>query len=278
MEQWYSGTEATRLVLALATLTHNVLPSLLENNEQKWSERLSEVHLSRLKQQLKLAESIPPKVSTNLMISYLETLLSEPDFLTQTVSLYLLNKLDKERGKQQAHQLLDSSLMLKPSLKETAQPIINDTGEQDSKVITPLARLLYLSSCDLLKGLTAESLMELSDQVPIKEYNQSEIIWEQGDITKDLFLLLDGKVECQHMEEDETVIVDEVEPVNFLNEVEILGNLQVVTTVIIASSKARFLVIEGTILDELIEQDKRFARTVIEQESRQLQQLQRLAN
>ena len=39
-----------------------------------------------------------------------------------------------------------------------------------------------------------------------------------------------------------------------------------------------FLVIEGTILDELIEQDKRFARTVIEQESRQLQELQRLAS
>ena len=31
-------------------------------------------------------------------------------------------------------------------------------------------------------------------------------------------------------------------------------------------------------LNELIEQDKRFARNVIEQESRQLQELQRLAS
>ena len=278
LEEWDSGTEATRLVLALATLTPNVLPSLLENHDQKWTERLNDLYLSRLQQQLKLAESIPPKVSEDLMIAYLETLLAEPDSLTKTVSLYLLNKLDKQRGKQQAHQLLDSYLMLNPSLKETAQQIINDTGEQASKVITPLERLLYLSSCDLLKGLKAESLMELSYQVPIKEYKQSDIIWEQGDITKDLFLLLDGKVEYQQILEDDTVIVDEVEPVNFLNKLEILGNLEAITTVIVTSPKACFLVIEGTILNELIEQDKRFARNVIEQESRQLQELQRLAS
>ncbi|MDJ0728422.1 MAG: cyclic nucleotide-binding domain-containing protein [Crocosphaera sp.] len=278
LEQWDSGTEGTRLALALATLTPNVLPSLLENHEQKWSERLNDTHLSRIQQQLKLVEPTPAKVSEELMISYLETLLSEPDSLTKTVSLYLLNKLDKQRGKQQARQLLDSYLMLNPSLKETAQQIVADTGEQETKVITPLERLLYLSSCDLLKGLKAESLMELSYQVPIKEYHQSEILWEQGDMCKDLFLLLDGQVECQQIQENDTVIVDEIEPVNLLNELEILGNLEANTTVIVTSVKACFLIIEGTILNELIEQDKRFARTVIEQESRRLQQLQRFAS
>ncbi|MGK7954712.1 MAG: cyclic nucleotide-binding domain-containing protein [Crocosphaera sp.] len=278
LEQWDSGTEGTRLALALATLTPNVLPSLLENHDQKWSERLSDTHLSRIQQQLKLVEPIAPKVSEESMISYLETLLSEPDSLTKTISLYLLNKLDKQRGKQQARQLLDSYLMLNPSLKETAQQIVNDTGEEESKVITPLERLLYLSSCDLLKGLKAESLMELSYQVPIKDYYQSEVLWEQGDVCKNLFLLLDGQVECQQVEEDDTVIVDDIQPVNFLNDLEILGNLAANTTVIVTSAKACFLVIEGTILDELIEQDKRFARTVIEQESRRLQQLQRLAS
>ncbi|MDJ0599811.1 MAG: cyclic nucleotide-binding domain-containing protein [Crocosphaera sp.] len=278
LEQWDSGTEGTRLALALATLTPNVLPSLLENNDQKWSERLNDTHLSRIQQQLKLVEPTSPKVSEELMIAYLETLLSEPDSLTKTVSLYLLNKLDQQRGQQQARQLLDSYLMLNPSLKETAQQILANTKEQETKLITPLERLLYLSSCDLLKGLKAESLMELSYQVPIKEYHQSEILWEQGDSYKDLFLLLDGKVECQQIQEDNTVIIDEIEAVNFLNELEILGNLQANATVIITSSKACFLVIEGTILNELIEQDKRFARQLIEQESRRLQKLQRLGS
>ncbi|MDJ0509056.1 MAG: cyclic nucleotide-binding domain-containing protein [Crocosphaera sp.] len=278
LEQWNSGTEATRLALALATLTANVLPTLLENHDQQWDQRLSDTHLSRLQQQLKLVEMVAPKISEQVMISYLQTLLSEPDSLTKTVSLYLLNKLDTQIGKQQAQQLLDSYLMLNSSLKETAQQIINSTAEEENTVITPLEKLLYLSSCDLLKGLKAESLMELAYQVHIKEYHKTEILWEQGDVGKDLFLLLQGEVECQQIQEDETVIVNELEPVHLLNELEILGNLGANATVIVTSSKAFLLVIEGTILNELIEQDKRFARTVIEQESRRLQQLQGLAS
>ncbi|MGK7941022.1 MAG: cyclic nucleotide-binding domain-containing protein [Crocosphaera sp.] len=274
LEQWDSGTEATRLALALATLTPNVLPSILENRDQKWDERLSDTHLSRLKQQLKLVESITPKITEEVMISYLQTLLSEPDSLTKTVSLYLLNKLDKQRGQQQASQLLDSYLMLNPSLKETAQQIINNTGEEEKKVITPLEKLLYLSSCDLLKGLKAESLMELAYQVEVKEYHKTEILWEQGDVCKDLFLLLEGQVDCQQMQEDETVTVEEVKPVSFLNDIEILGNLEAMTTIIITSTTALCLIIQGTTFNELIEQDKRFARKLIEQESRRLQQLQ----
>ena len=268
LEEWESATEATRLALALATLTTNVLPSLLENHDQKWYERLSDTHLSRLQQQLKLVEPTIPKISKEVMISYLEILLSEPDSLTKTVSLYLLNKLDQQRGKEQAQQLLDSYLMLNPSLKETAQQIISNTREEEKKVITPLEKLLYLSSCDLLKGLKAESLMELAYQVNIKEYHKTEILWEQGDVCKDLFLLLEGEVECQQMQEDETVTVEDVKAVRFLNDVEILGNLEAIKTIIITSNTAFCLIIEGTTFNELIEQDKRFARKLIEQGSR----------
>ena len=275
LEQWDSGTEATHVALALATLTPNVLLSLLEDHEKKWSERLNDTHLSRMQQQLKQVKPTSPKVSNELMIGYLETLLAEPDSLTKTVSLYLLAKLDKQRGQQQAHQLLDSYLMLNPSLKETAQQIIADR-EEETKVITPLEKLLSLSSCDLLKGLKAESLMELSYQVPIKEYYESEILWEKQDICKDLFLLLEGKVEHQYIQEDDTVTIEEIEGVNVLNDLEILGNVEAITTVIIRSPKAYFLIIEGKLFNELIEQDKGFARKVIEQESRRLQQLQRL--
>ncbi|MEA5536027.1 4Fe-4S binding protein [Crocosphaera sp. XPORK-15E] len=278
LEQWDSGTEATRIVLALASLTPHVLPNLLEDHEQKWSERLSDTHLSRLQQQLKQEGPKPAKLSDKVMASYLETLLAEPDSLTKTVSLYLLAKLDNERGKQQARQLLDSYLMLNPSLKETAQQILANADEQETKVVTPLERLLYLSSCDLLKALKAESLMELSYQVPIKEYQKSDIIWEQGEVCKDLLMLLDGQVESQHLQEDETVIMEEIEPVNLLNELEILGNLEAMGTCIVTSPKAFFLVIEGSIFNELLAQDKGFSRKVIEQESRRLQQLQQLTN
>lgn len=120
--------------------------------------------------------------------------------------------------------------------------------------------------------------MELSYQVPIKEYHQSEILWKQGDICKDLFLLLDSEIECQQIQENNIVIVETIQPVHFINDLEIFGNLEAMKTVIITSPKACFLVIEGAILNELMEQDKGFARTVIEQESRRLQQLQRLAS
>lgn len=278
LEQWDAGTEATRLALALASLTPHILPSLLEDPEQQWSERLSETHLSRLQQQLKQERKNKPKISDELMISYLEVLLAEPDSLTKTVSLYLLAKLDKQRGQQQARQLLDSYLMLNPSLKETAQQIVANVDEKNSKIVTPLEKLLYLSSCDLLKGLKAESLMELSYQVPIKEYQESDVIWEQGEICKDLLMLLDGQVECQHLQEDDTVIVEEIKAVNLLNKLEILGNLEAMGTFIVTSSKACFLVIEGAVFNELLAQDKGFSRKVIEQESRRLQQLQQLTN
>ncbi|WP_227873325.1 cyclic nucleotide-binding domain-containing protein [Aphanothece sacrum] len=278
LEQWDSGTEATRIALALGSLTVSVLPELLEDREQNWEQRLNPTLISRLQQQLKQENDTPTNVPNDVMVSYLETLLAEPDSLTKAVSLYLLAQLNLERGQQQARQLLDSYLMLNPSLKETAQQILTTATENESRVVTPLERLLYLSSCDLLKTLKAESLMELAYQVPFKNYQQSDIIWEQGEISKDLLLLLEGTVECQRMDEEGELNIEEIKSVQLLNELEILGNMEVRGTFVVTSNLAYVLVIEGTMFNELLGQDKGFSRKVIEQESRRLQQLQHLTS
>ncbi|HAC63612.1 MAG TPA: cyclic nucleotide-binding protein [Cyanothece sp. UBA12306] len=273
LEELESGPEATRFALALGSLTHHVLPELLETGEPSWEERLDPTVFSRMEEQLKQTDDEASQVADEVMVGYLEALFNEPDSLTKAVSLYLLAQLDVERGQQQAQQLLNSQLMFNTLLKETAQQIVERSQDTQSIIVTPLEKLLYLSSYDLLTGLKAESLMDLAYQVSLKEYERSQVILKQGEVSKDLFLLLRGKLEAQHHLEDGEVITEEVVPVVPLNELEVLGRMETDSTFMVTSAKAYLLAIEVTMFDELLSQDTGFSRQVIEQESRRLQQL-----
>lgn len=271
LEELQTGTEATRFALALASLTHHVLPELLENGDPLWEDRLDGTIFSRMEEQLKQTDDQSTQVEDTVMVGYLEALFTEPDSLTKAVSLYLLAKVNQERAQQQARQLLESQLMLNTLLKETAQQILQTSEEKES--ITPLEKLLYLSSYELLMGLKAESLMNLAYQVSLKEYERSQVILEQGEISKDLFLLLRGKLEAKHRLEDGEVETEEVVPVVPLNELEVLGRMETDSTYTVTSAKASLLAIEVAMFDSLLSQDTAFSRQVIEQESRRLQQL-----
>ncbi len=143
LEQLPNGSDATYLGLAVASFAPSIIPKLLQDSPQNWTNRLDEILISRMEYQ---ATQIHPETSFSLehVREQLQALLSEPDSLTKAISLYLLSHLDLPFAQQQAQQMLDAYLTLNPLVKETAKQLII---ANPSIELSTLEKILYLSEC-----------------------------------------------------------------------------------------------------------------------------------
>jgi urease accessory protein UreE len=264
--------EATRVALALRSLSPNVLPDLLEDETSRWQERLSPKIISRLSQQVNRATDSIAEMEPAVIVSHLEVLLQEPDPLTQAVSLYVISQLDVRRSQELARQLLDSKLMVKALVRETAQMLLNQDAQPDTALST-LEKLLYLFGSDLLGNLKTENLMELAYQAQVKVYNADEVAIEQGNKGKQLLLLIAGEVQLRVNLDNGKVIVESLLPGQMLNELEILAHTEQAVTIVVTVPGTRILAIDVDTFDALLCRDTNFTRRVLERKSLRLQQL-----
>jgi hypothetical protein len=264
--------EATRIALALGSLSPNVLPDLLEDETSRWQERLSPKIISRLSQQVNRATDSIAEMEPAVIVSHLEVLLQEPDPLTQAVSLYVISQLDVQRSQELARQLLDSKLMVKALVRETAQMLLKQEAQPDTALST-IEKLLYLLGSDLLGSLKTENLMELAYQAQVRVYNALEVAIEQGNKGKQLLLLIAGEAQLRVNLDNGEVIVETLLPGQMLNELEILAHTEQAVTIVVTVPGTRILAIDVDTFDALLCRDTDFTRRVLERKSLRLQQL-----
>jgi hypothetical protein len=264
--------EATRIALALGSLSPNVLPDLLEDETSRWQERLSPKIISQLSQQLNRATDSIAEMEPAVIVSHLEVLLQEPDPLTQAVSLYVISQLDVQRSQELARQLLDSKLMVKALVRETAQMLLKQEAQPNTALST-IEKLLYLLGSDLLGSLKTENLMELAYQAQVKVYNALEVAIEQGNKGKQLLLLIAGEAQLRVNLGNGEVIVESLLPGQMLNELEILAHTEQAVTIVVTVPGTRILAIDVDTFDALLCRDTNFTRRVLERKSLRLQQL-----
>jgi len=264
--------QATRIALALGSLSPNVLPDLLEDETSRWQERLSPKIISRLSQQVNRATDSIAEMEPAVIISHLEVLLQEPDPLTQAVSLYVISQLDVQRSQELARQLLDSKLMVKALVRETAQMLLKQEAQPDTALST-IEKLLYLLGSDLLGSLKTENLMELAYQAQVKVYNADEVAIEQGNKGKQLLLLIAGEAQLRVNLGNGEVIVESLLPGQMLNELEILAHTEQAVTIVVTVPGTRILAIDVDTFNALLCRDTNFTRRVLERKSLRLQQL-----
>jgi hypothetical protein len=250
------GPASTRIALIVATLAPATTLKLLRDRAANWEERLAPIVRDRLEHQAYLAGSIAVQPSGMNIASYLETFLAEADSLTKATGLYVLARLESDRGQQQACQLLNSYLMLNPLVRETARSIL----DPDPAGFSTLDKLLYLAGTDLFATLKSDSLIDLAYQTGIRDIGGEAIVLERGTLGKELLLLVRGRVSAATGEEI-------FNPVCVLNETAILARVPQPITLLSTAEDTAVLTIDREWFEDRLAVDRDFARNILERES-----------
>jgi polyferredoxin len=263
-----TGSNVTRLALSLSSLTPHVLPELLRDSQ--WQDKLPSRLLERMEHQLALIpqQSAEP-ITRNERLQQLEILLAEPDSLAKAVSLYLLSRWDRDRGAQQARQFLSSRLMVNALVKETVQEILREDESVSGSLLSfsPIEKVLCFSCVSLFQGLKTETLLNLAYQAQVQYFPSDRLLLKAGETSPHLLILVEGEVLSHSPSLGEP---DIYKPICTLNELPVLADLPMIHTLTTGRSRALVLTLAIEILNELIDQDKAFARRLIARESRQL--------
>lgn len=251
-----SSPELTRIVLTIASLAPKAVLKLLHDRQAKWQEKLNTTIWQRLENQAYFCQSLSLEAVNIDCLSYLETFFYEADSLSKAVSLYVLDYLDREKGQQQARQLINSHLILNPLVRETAKNILDGTTNDDNT----LDKLLYLAANDIFSNLKTDHLIDIAYQAKIKRYHGQEIILEQGAFNQEFFLLIRGQVATVDRQEIFT-------PICLLNEVEILAEILQNHTLISQTEATTIISIDRNWFEDLFALDRDFARQVLGRET-----------
>lgn len=267
------GTEAKAIDIArsLSSLSPAILPDLIAEPTFQWRKRLNSEIISLFQQLEENALACFLELSVAEIIEHLEALLLEANPLIQAISLYIIYQLEKERGQEQARQMLTSPY---PIVRSTAETIINSQTKPDNKLAAfgSLEKLVCLFNSDFFAGTRSETLIELSDRAYFKIYKANEVITEEGDTCRELLLLIEGEAEIELNLNNSKPIVKNLVSGQILDELEVLSHGEQAGK-IVATTQTRILAIPVDSFDEILDRDSSFARRVLEMESYRLQQL-----
>jgi hypothetical protein len=256
LENLDSTPEITNVVLIIASLAPKAVLKLLHNRQNNWQKKLNATLYNRLENQAYFSQDLTINAVNFDSISYLETFLTEADSLSKAVSLYVLAHLDREKGKQQAKQLINSHLILNPLVRETAKNIIDGTTNDDNT----LDKLLYLAASDLFSNLKTDHLIDIAYQAKVKHYHSQEIILDRGTLNQEFLLLIRGQVISVHSQEI-------FHPICLLNEIEILAEIPQNNTLIANLEITTVITIDRNWFEDLFALDRDFARQVLGRET-----------
>jgi len=268
------GTDAKAIDIArsLGSLSPAILQDLIAEPTSEWHKRLNAEIISVLQQPGENALACSLELAVAEIIEHLEALLLEANPLIQAISLYIIYQLEKQRGQEQARQMLASPY---PIVRSTAETIINSQTKPDNKLVAfvSLEKLVYLFNSNFFAGTHSETLIELSDHAYFKVYKANEVVTEEGDTCRELLLLIEGEAEIELNLNNSKPIVKNLVPGQILDELEVLSHGEQAGKIVATTTQTRILAIPVDSFDEILDRDSSFARRVLEMESRRLQQL-----
>jgi len=272
LEQLGETAEADRLAELLNQAGSTVLQDLLEEQPVLWRSRLSPSVINILNQP-QIAAACALDLPTEAIADHLEALTQEPNPLIQSISLYMLYRLNRTRGQWQALQLSETQT-IQPLVQETAEIILAQSEDYSTALanFATIEKLVHLSNSDFFSGTKSETLIKLANRSSIKLYGIDEVITEEGDTCRELLLLIEGEAQIEAPQGQEVPLQNLV-PGQILDELEVLSHAEQVGTIVAKASVTRILAIPVDTFDDLLDQDSDFARRVLEMESRRLQQL-----
>jgi len=241
-----------------------------DNNEAASLEnRLHPDVFSILNQATELTLLRLPEISAQDVISYLSVLLHHNNPLIQSVTLYLIAQIDSGYAKKVASDYTHDSTH--PLMRDMAERIMSAANSRLSD-LPQLEKLIYLANSDLFHRVEPETLIAVSDRAIVKTYTVDDVISDAGDTCRELLLLIEGHVRIRHQLEDK-IWVEEVQPGEMLDELEVLTRSKFDSTIIANSELTRILTIPVDVFDDLLDRYPDLVPRVLELESRYLKQL-----
>lgn len=265
--------EGLPIAKTLGRLSPTVLESILVDKISGWQHRLAPEILQTLVQ--------PPQVTycslelpLSTLLDTLETLITEPNVLIQTVCLYLLQQFDPERGFALAQVMMPQFEGDRhPLLQEILPQLTPDQRGLSLEKLPIFERIVYLFNSDFFESLDSKTLIELARRADVKIFRFDEHITEAGDTCRELLLLMAGNVEIVTKRADGTELISSLLPGRILDELEVLTHTNLMGTIIAKADPTRVLAIPVQAFDDLLEGDRHLAMKVLELESIRLKTL-----
>ncbi|WP_017292855.1 cyclic nucleotide-binding domain-containing protein [Geminocystis herdmanii] len=253
----------------LVNLSPSVLLETLSNPASNWSNRLPNNVLSILKQPNKNV-SCALDINEATIIDHLHSLVLESNPIIQAISLYILAQVNFEIAKEEAKNILAE----KPHFLVT--DIVNILIKSEKLSLNKceiLAKIIYLSNASFFERTYSNTLIKLGELSYFKNYQENEIISDEGDTCRELLLLIEGRVEIIKPCVDDTPIISSLLPGQILDELEVLAHEKQSGKIIAKTTPTKILAIAVDTFDEILEQDQEFSRRILELETSRLKQI-----
>ena len=265
--------EVISLAATLGRLSPVSLIDELESSATNWENYLTPKIMSCLKQPTDSPSACSLEIPPEEIIYHLELLLTEPNPLIQSLSLYVIYHLDPIKGTQLARVRLEPQQNI--LVQETAQNLIN-LQERPNDVLADfpnLEKLVYMSNTDFFSDIKSDVFLELAEKGEFRVYQAEEVITEEGDTCRELILLVAGEAIIKFRDKNDVLREESFKPGQFLDELEVLSRGKQAGTIIAQSTPTRILAIPVDTFDQVLDRDHDFARKVMAMESRRLQDL-----
>ncbi len=254
----------------LANLSPTVLQEVLENQTSIWYSRLQPPIINLLKQPNQIIPSCALDIDEVTIIGHLQSLLSESNPITQAISLYILSQINLEIAQKEAQQFTKPKAHF--LVKETAQILLKSNHINISELKT-LEKIIYLGNADFFQGIHSNTLIELAELSYFKNYQENEIISDEGDTCRELLLLIEGRVEILLPRENDKPIISNLLPGQILDELEVLSHGKQAGKIIAKITPTKILAIAIDTFDDILEKDQEFSRRILELETNRLKQI-----
>jgi len=271
--------ERSPKAISIAERLHQLVPEIVaellkssssSNQVSSLENRLHPDVFSILNQSSEMTLERLPEISPQDTVSYLSVLLHHNNPLIQSVTLYLIAHIDSNYAPKIASQYSHGSTH--PLMKATAEQIVSGVKSPSLSEFPKLEKLTYLANSDLFHRVEPETLTAISDRAIVKTYTVDDVISDAGDTCRELLLLIEGNVRIRHQLDDK-IWVEEVQPGEMLDELEVLTRSQFDSTIIASSEMTRILTIPVDVFDDLLDRYPDLVPRVLELESRYLKQL-----
>ncbi|MCT0211011.1 MAG: cyclic nucleotide-binding protein [Cyanobium sp.] len=260
------------LVADLQRLSPLVLLELLE--QEPWQERLPAEVLAALTQP-GTGASCSLVVPLPVTLHHLDTLLQDRNPLIQASALFLIARLDGQKGQAQAAALRGGASA--PLLASTAERLLAQGDTPPSLEACPeLEKRVVLATCEAFRGLHLDTINALAEVSELRLYSAGALITETGDTCRELLLLIEGEALVHYRDGDPSADgpgtrQERFRPGQMLDELEVLTHSATENTITAAQEGTRLLAVPVDGFDALLDRDQDFAKRVLELETRQLQ-------
>lgn len=135
-----------------------------------------------------------------------------------------------------------------------------------------LEKLLLIFENSFLRSVKPEALLELARRSKIEIYNQGEVIYQIGEVSNELHLVVSGALDVIVNQGDNEVVVNTIHRGHTIGEMGVLSRQPRSATVVGAASQSKLLVIEAEVFNAVLREDSEISRSLLLDMIERLQQ------